>query len=192
MKKDESHAQAVRERLKILLSTYQKELKVSPIQVETGETVIEQGGEADAVVLLKHGTLVVELKTEGEAPRRIATVEPGEILGEMGLFGDNRYSASIRVKEGPAELLFFDSASLMKFALFDSELVMAILALSSDRCRTGNHLIELLLGGLQALSDANQETINAICQDLEQESEAMKKAAEQIKLLSANKSKGIN
>jgi CRP-like cAMP-binding protein len=107
MKKDESHAQAVRERLKILLSTYQKELKVSPIQAETGETVIEQGGEADAVVLLKHGTLVVELKTEGEAPRIIATVEPGEILGEMGLFGDNRYSASVRVKEGPAELLFF-------------------------------------------------------------------------------------
>ena len=191
MKKDESHAQALRERLKVLLSTYQKELKVSPIQAETGDTVIEQGGEADAVVLLKHGTLVVELKTEGEAPRQIATVEPGEILGEMGLFGDNRYSASVRVKEGPAELLFFDSASLMKFALFDSELVMAILALSSDRCRTGNHLIELLLGGLQALSDANQETIDAICQDLEQESEAMKKAAKQIKSLSRIKIEDI-
>jgi hypothetical protein len=36
-------------------------------------------------------------------------------------------------------------------------------------------LIELLLGGLQALNDANQEKIDAICQDLEQESEAMKK-----------------
>ena len=94
----------------------------------------------------------------------------------MGLFGDNRYSASIRVKEGPAELLFFDSASLMKFALFDSELVMAIIALSSDRCRTGNHLIELLLGGLQALSDANQEKIDTICQDLEQESETQSDA----------------
>ena len=192
MKKDKSHAQALRERLKVLLSTYQKELKVSPIQAETGDTVIEQGGEADAVVLLKRGSLTVELKTEGEAPRQIATVEPGEILGEMGLFGDNRYSASIRVKEGPAELLFFDSASLMKFALFDSELVMAILALSSHRCQTGNHLIELLLGGLQALSEANQEKIDAICQDLEQESEAMKKAAEQIKLLSSNNIKGIN
>ncbi len=192
MKNDESHTQAVRERLKMLLHTYQKELKVNPVQAETGDTVIKQGEKADAVVLLKHGLLVVELKTEGEAPRQIATVEPGEILGEMGLFGDNRYSASVRVKEGPAELLFFDSASLMKFALFDSELVMAILALSSDRCRTGNHLIELLLGGLQALSDANQEKVNAICQDLEQESEAMKKAAEQIKLLSANKIKGIN
>ena len=192
MKNDESHTQAVRERLKMLLHTYQKELKVNPVQAETGDTVIKQGEKADAVVLLKHGLLVVELKTEGEAPRQIATIKPGEILGEMGLFGDNRYSASIRVKEGPAELLFFDSASLMKFALFDSELVMAILALSSDRCRTGNHLIELLLGGLQALSDANQETIDAICQDLEQESEAMKKAAKQIKLLSAIMIKGIN
>ena len=192
MKKDESHTQAVRERLKMLLHTYQKELKVNPVQAETGDTVIEQGEEADAVVLVKHGLLVVELKTEDEAPRQIATIKPGEILGEMGLFGDNRYSASILVKEGPAELLFFDSASLMKFALFDSELVMAILALSSHRCHTGNHLIELLLGGLQALSEANQAKIDDICLDLEQESEVMKKAAEQIKLLSANNIKGIN
>ena len=192
MKNDESHTQAVRERLKMLLHTYQKELKVNPVQAETGDTVIKQGEKADAVVLLKHGLLVVELKTEGEAPRQIATIKPGEILGEMGLFGDNRYSASILVKEGPARLLFFDSASLMKFALFDSELVMAILALSSDRCRTGNHLIELLLSSLQALSDGNQKKIDVICLELEQESEAMKKAAEQIKLLSANKIKGIN
>jgi hypothetical protein len=53
-------------------------------------------------------------------------------------------------------------------------------------------LIELLLGGLQALNDANQEKIDAICQDLEQESEAMKKAAKQIKLLSAIMIKGVN
>ena len=159
MKNDGSHTQAVRERLKMLLHTYQKELKVNPVQAETGDTVIKQGEKADAVVLLKHGLLVVELKTEGEAPRQIATIKPGEILGEMGLFGDNRYSASILVKEGPARLLFFDSASLMKFALFDSELVMAILSLSSDRCRTGNHLIELLLSSLQALSDGNQKKL---------------------------------
>ena len=192
MKNDESHTQAVRERLKMLLHTYQKELKVNPVQAETGDTVIKQGEKADAVVLLKHGLLVVELKTEGEAPRQIATIKPGEILGEMGLFGDNRYSASILVKEGPARLLFFDSASLMKFALFDSELVMAILALSSDRCRTGNHLIELLLSGLKALSDGNQKKIDVICLELEQESEGMKKASEEIKLLSANEIKGIN
>ena len=192
MKNDESHTQAVRERLKMLLHTYQKELKVNPVQAETGDTVIKQGEKADAVVLLKHGLLVVELKTEGEAPRQIATIRPGEILGEMGLFGENRYSASILVKEGPARLLFFDSASLMKFALFDSELVMAILSLSSDRCRTGNHLIELLLSGLQALSDGNQKKIDVICLELEQESEAMKKAAKQIQFLSANTIKNIN
>ena len=59
MKKDESHTQAVRERLKMLLHTYQKELKVNPVQAETGDTVIKQGEKADAVVLLKHGLLVV-------------------------------------------------------------------------------------------------------------------------------------
>ena len=179
----ESHSQSVREKLQMLLRTYQKELKVNPVLAQTGEIVIEQGGQADAVVLLQQGRLVVELKNEDEMPRQIATVEPGEILGEMGLFGDNRYSASVRVKEGPAELLFFDNGDLIKFALFDSELIMAMLALTSARCRTGNNIIEQLLSGLQALSDGNQDKIDVICQGLEQESEAMKRASKQFKYL---------
>ena len=182
----ESHSQSVREKLQILLRTYQKELKVNPVLAQTGEIVIEQGGQADAVVLLQQGRLVVELKNEDEMPRQIATVEAGEILGEMGLFGDNRYSASVRVEEGPAELLFFDSSDLMKFALFDSELIMAMLALTSARCRKGNNIIEQLLSGLQALSDGNEGKLNAICENLLIESEGMGKAAKQLQSL-ANK-----
>ena len=186
MKNIESHAQAVREKLQMLLRTYQKELKVNPVQAETGDIVIEQGGQADEVVLLQRGRLVVELNNEGEMPRQIAIVEPGEILGEMGLFGDNRYSASVRVEEGPAELLFFNSGDLMKFALFDSELIMAMLALTSARCRTGNSVIEQLLSGLQALSDGNQAKLNTICENLQLESEGMGKAAKQLQSI-ANK-----
>ena len=185
MKNIESHARAAREKLQMLLRTYQKELKVNPVLAQTGEIVIEQGGQADAVVLLQKGRLVVELKNEDETLRQIATVEPGEILGEMGLFGDNRYSASVRVKEGPAELLFFDSGDLMKFALFDSELIMAILALTSERCRKGNNIIEQLLSGLQALSDGNQAKLNAICENLSIESEGMGKAAKQLQSLAS-------
>ena len=186
MKNIESHAQAAREKLQMLLRTYQKELKVNPVQAETGDIVIEQGDQADEVVLLQRGRLVVELNNEGEMPRQIAIVEPGEILGEMGLFGDNRYSASVRVEEGPAELLFFNSGDLMKFALFDSELIMAMLALTSARCRTGNSVIEQLLSGLQALSDGNQAKLNAICENLRLESEGMGKAAKQLQSI-ANK-----
>ena len=186
MKNIESHAQAAREKLQMLLRTYQKELKVNPVQAETGDIVIEQGGQADEVVLLQRGRLVVELNNEGEMPRQIAIVEPGEILGEMGLFGDNRYSASVRVEEGPAELLFFNSSDLMKFALFDSELIMAMLALTSARCRTGTSVIEQLLSGLQALSDGNQAKLNAICENLRLESEGMGKAAKQLQSI-ANK-----
>ena len=185
MKNIKSHAQAAREKLQMLLRTYQKELKVKPVLAQTGEIVIEQGGQADAVVLLQQGRLVVELMNEDEMPRQIATVEPGEILGEMGLFGDNRYSASVRVKEGPAELLFFDSGDLMKFALFDSELIMAILALTSERCRKGNNIIDQLLSGLQALSDGNQAKLNAICENLLIESEGMEKAAKQLQSLAS-------
>ena len=185
MKNIESHARAARVKLQILLRTYQKELKVNPVLAQTGEIVIEQGGQADAVVLLQKGRLVVELKNEDETLRQIATVEPGEILGEMGLFGDNRYSASVRVKEGPAELLFFDSGDLMKFALFDSELIMAILALTSERCRKGNNIIDQLLSGLQALSDGNQAKLNAICKNLLIESEGMEKAAKQLQSLAS-------
>lgn len=179
----DAHVEAVRERLQILLGTYQKELKVNPVQAEAGDTVIVQGQKAESVVLLKRGQLVVELEGEGETPREIATVKAGEILGEMGLFGDSRYSASVRVKGGPAELLFFDGAELMKFALFDSELVMEILALSSARCRAGNNTIDQLLSGLEALSQGDQEMLNTVCQNLEQESEGMKKASQQFQSL---------
>ena len=175
--------EAVRGRLQILLGTYQKELKVNPVQAEAGDTVIVQGQKADSVVLLKRGQLVVELEGEGETSREIATVKAGEILGEMGLFGDSRYSASVRVKEGPAELLFFDSEELMKFALFDSELVMEILALSSARCRASNNIVEQLLSGLEALSQGDQEILNTVCQNLEQESEGIKKASKQFQSL---------
>ena len=87
------------------------------------------------------------------------------------------------MKEGPAELLFFDSAELMKFALFDSELVMEILALSSARCRAGNNTIDQLLSGLEALTQRDQEMLNTVCQNLEQESEGMKKASKQLQSL---------
>ena len=179
----DSNVEAVRGRLQILLGTYQRELKVNPVQAEAGDTVIVQGQKADSVVLLKRGQLVVELEGEGKTSREIARVEAGEILGEMGLFGDSRYSASVRVKEGPAELLFFDSAELMKFALFDSELVMEILSLSSARCRAGNNTIDQLLSGLEALSQGDQEMLNTACQNLEQESEGMKKASKQFQSL---------
>ena len=101
----------------------------------------------------------------------------------MVLFGDSRYSSSVRVKECPAELLFFDSAELMKFALFNKELVMETLALSSARCHAGNNTMDQLLSGLEALSQGDQEMLNTVCQNHEQESEGMKKASQQFQSL---------
>ncbi len=54
----DSHVEAVRGRLQVLLGTYQKELKVNPVQAEAGDTVIVQGQKADSVVLLKVDNLL--------------------------------------------------------------------------------------------------------------------------------------
>jgi hypothetical protein len=60
---------------------------------------------------------------------------------------------------------------------------MEILALSSTRCRAGNKTIDQLLSGLEALSQGDQEMLNTVCQNLEQESEGIKKASKQFQSL---------
>lgn len=83
----------------MLFRTYQKRFRASPVQAEQGELLIRQGNNAGGTILLKCRRLIVELKNEGDPARQITTVKPSEIVGEMALFGDNHYSARVRVEE---------------------------------------------------------------------------------------------
>ena len=50
--------------------------------------------------------------------------------------------------------------------LFDSDLVVEMLSLVSERCRRGNQVIALLLRGIEGVHDDSQERIEKVTTEL--------------------------
>lgn len=184
----EAQLEAIRSRLRQLLSTHLNQLQPVTRSYAAGEIVIEQGEAAERVFLVSSGVLAVEHVEPGHPARVLALVQEGEILGEMGLFGDNRHSAQVRVEQGPASLLVARSDDLLQALLFDTELVLEMLALSGARCRQANHNLAVLLDAIQALSANDDAALTEICSSLRDNSPSLAKAAEQLlQIQSSNK-----
>ena len=155
-----------RERLKLLLTTHLKRLPHETLRPAVGEVVMKQGAPAKTVMLVKMGQLNIEFATTHGPAQVIAVVGRDELLGEMGLVGDNHHSATVRVESGPAELISINADELLQASLFDSELVMELLALSSARCRQTNKTIAILYSALEALATGERSTLATCCEEL--------------------------
>ena len=166
----------VHPRLSQLLVTHLKELKAESLQFASGDVVIEEQEHADEILLLLSGELSVEIG----AQRELARIKPGELLGEMGLSGDNRHCATVRVQNGPAEIIRVNADALLRLALFDGDLALEMLALSSARCRQGNQITMLLLDSIQALSEGNILQLERCINHLQTEAGGFQTAAQQL------------
>ena len=87
----------------------------------------------------------------------------------------------MRAREGPVDVLRFNSDALLQCSLFDSELVLELLALSSARCRASNLVISQLLDGLAALVENAPEQLDAVCTELERGPQRLRTAARQFR-----------
>ena len=166
----------VHPRLSQLLVTHLKELKAESLLYASGEVVMEEQEHADDILLLLSGELSVEIG----AQRELARIKPGELLGEMGLSGDNRHCATVRVQNGPAEIIRVNANALLRLALFDGDLALEMLALSSARCRQGNQITMLLLDSIQALSEGNILQLERCINHLQTEAGGFQTAAQQL------------
>lgn len=171
----------VNPRLSQLLVTHLKELKAESKLYASGEVVITEQEHAEDIMLLLSGELSVELG----AQRELARIKPGELLGEMGLSGDNLRCATVRVQHGPAEIIRVNADSLLRLALFDGDLALEMLALSSARCRRSNQLTMLLLDSIQALSEGNTVHLQECMNHLQEEAGGFKTAAKQLESINA-------
>jgi len=176
---------AIRQRLRELLSTHLDQLNPEPWAAEVGTVVLEQGARAQHVLLVQSGRLAVNVIDGAGQAQTLAVVEAGEILGEMGLFGDQRHTARVVVIEGPAQLLVVQDDALLRAVLFDSELALELLALSSRRCREGNHHLGLLLDGLQALHSGDLGALNQCCERLQQAPASLRHAGQLLNELAS-------
>ena len=175
----------VRERIQLLLDTHLRALPHETLRPCEGDVVIQQGAIAERVMLVLAGELTIEVESGKEAPQVLAIVGAQELIGEMGLVGDNRHSATVRVSRGPAELVAIRADDLLQASLYDSELVMELLALSSARCRRSNQTLALLFTALQALVQEDQLTLERSCADLASQVGTARSAAILLKTLAA-------
>ena len=166
----------VHPRLNQLLVTHLKELNAESLTYSKGDVVIQEQQHADDILLLQSGELSVEIG----AQRELARIKPGELLGEMGLSGNNRHCATVRVQHGPAEIVRVNADALLRLALFDGDLALEMLALSSARCRQGNELTMLLLDSIQALTEGNSQQLQKCINQLQKEAGGYQAAAKQL------------
>jgi len=170
----------------MLLSTHLSGLGHRTLRPSIGEVVIRQDTPAEHVLVVQAGELCVERTEAGGKPRLIATVSPGEMAGEMALMGDQRHSATVTVSRGPAELLEVKADDLLQAAMYDSDLVMELLALSSHRCRQTSRHLTLILESLEALGNSDKATLKRCCEELDQEFDQffLSNAADRLRELS--------
>ncbi|APD47888.1 cyclic nucleotide-binding domain-containing protein [Synechococcus sp. CS-602] len=159
---DESQLKIVRERIKLLLKIHYADL--APVQrlASQGDLLMRQGDPATSLMLLTSGKVAVQIQLLEPRPHTLAVLEAEELLGEMGLFGTGIHSADVRVVEGPAELIEVSGDNFLKTLLFDVDLAMEMLSLVSQRCKSGNRVIGLLLDGIAAAHRGDTAQLAAI------------------------------
>ena len=178
----------VRVRLPMLVSTHLSAINHRTLRPSVGDVVMQQGALAERVLVVQAGELSVQRTEAGGQPRLIATVGPGEMAGEMALMGDQTHSATVTVSRGPAELLEVSADDLLQAAVYDSELIVELLALSSHRCRETSRHLALILESLDALNQGDHSTLQRCCEELDKEdgqffsnsSDQLKQLAEKI------------
>ena len=162
---DEPQLQAFRERLKLLLVAHQQELNPEKVIASEGDVLFRQGDAVETLMLLTQGHVAVDIH-HGDELHTLAEVEAVELLGEVGFFANGRHYADFRVVNGPAELLALPGQALLQAMLFDSDLVVEMLSLVSERCRRGNQVIALLLSGIEAVHNDSQERVEQTTTEL--------------------------
>ena len=184
---DEPQLQAFRERLKLLLVAHQQELNPEKLIAAEGDILFHQGESVETLMLLTHGRVAVDIHT-GREIHTLAQVEAVELLGEVGFFANGKHYADFRVVEGDAELLAIPGQALLQAMLFDTDLVVEMLSLVSERCRRGNQVIAMLLSGIEAVHDDSKERIEQVTTELTGVHFCIAKASRQLQELQQDQS----
>lgn len=179
---DEPQLQAFRERLKLLLVAHQQELNPEQVVAAEGDILFYQGDSVETLMLLTHGRVAVDIHYSDKI-HTLAEVEAVELLGEVGFFANGKHYADFRVVNGTAELLAIPSQALLQAMLFDTDLVVEMLSLVSERCRRGNQVIAMLLSGIEAVHDDSQEKIEQTTTELGGIHFCIAKASKQLQKL---------
>jgi len=87
------------------------------VEYKTGEKIIEQGTKERTAFLLLDGVAAVNVNKEDGGIFHVKDMSPGDIIGEIALFGELERTADVVAKEDCVALCF-DWNSLEKIRMF--------------------------------------------------------------------------
>jgi CRP-like cAMP-binding protein len=99
--------------------------------VVAGETLFEEGGQADRFYVVSVGKVALEMTSPGRAPMVIQTLGPGELVGVSWLFPPHRWSWRARAVVD-TKLARFDAAEVRRRCEEDAGLRSALLAVVAE------------------------------------------------------------
>lgn len=140
---DEMVDETVRERILSHLSTYLEE-----VAFPAGETLIQQGEFTKGLYFIEEGVTSAEITDHSGKAKRLRKMQPGTVVGEIGLYSSDRASASVVAHED-CRVFFLSKAKLRQMERADqeaaAELHRFIAQLLSYRITTATHTIQALL-----------------------------------------------
>jgi CRP-like cAMP-binding protein len=126
------------------------------VEAAAGSVLWREGDEADGLHVVVSGTLKVETRLPAERSVEIATVGPGDVLGEIPLLGGGPRWATVRAVDD-CSLLFLGRAEFGGLVSGASPGALAvrrrILALVCERLRRRHEELAVWLGGGEAPVD---------------------------------------
>jgi len=109
-----------------------------------GFMLMEQGEPSSSLHILVRGAAKVEREVPGKEPILLATLAPGDVVGEMGVLNSEPRSATVTALED-LETLELGSAALKKSFKANPELLMAMMQVVNERMKTTDELVEASL-----------------------------------------------
>lgn len=109
----------------------------------SGETVLRRGDPSDHVLIVLTGSLVVETGNSGAGPVAMNRLEPGELVGELGVLRDVPRTATVKALE-PCELLRIPQSAFLALLIAHPALAIRLLGVVTDRLRHLTDRIEEL------------------------------------------------
>jgi CRP/FNR family cyclic AMP-dependent transcriptional regulator len=84
-------------------------------RLRKGDVLFRTGDPGEELFLIKEGSIVVSKPVTGRIEQVLARLEPGEVFGEMSVFGDERHRSATCQADVDSLLYSLDRDSLRRF-----------------------------------------------------------------------------
>jgi CRP-like cAMP-binding protein len=112
---------------------------------EPGSVLFHEGDSGDVMYVIQSGFVRITKKVSG-GDRVLATLGPGEFLGEMSLLSGHPRTATAQVIESsPAKVLELDAPTFERLVTSNAEVAIRLMRKLASRLDSADALIEILL-----------------------------------------------